>query len=124
MQNRRSEQRMLCADLVDVQWKDKSRKTRHKVAILEDISLSGACLQSDTPIPMQTEIRIRHSKGELRGRVCYCIHRESGHFLGIQFDSGARWSPGQFHPQHLLDPRTMTEVIAKRAQQRRGETIH
>ena len=42
---------MLCADLVDVQWKDKNGRVRRAVANLEDISLSGACVQVDAPIP-------------------------------------------------------------------------
>ena len=42
---------MLCADLVDVQWKDKNGRVCRAVANLEDISLSGACVQVDSPIP-------------------------------------------------------------------------
>ncbi len=33
---------MLCADLVDVRWKDKSGRACRAVANLEDISQSGA----------------------------------------------------------------------------------
>src|SRR3982751_4354857 len=104
MQNRRVETRMLCADLVDVRWKDKSGRTRRTVANLEDISLSGACVQVDLPIPLQTTLQISYPKGELQGRVCYCIYREIGYFLGVEFEPGFRWSLRQFNPQHLLDP--------------------
>ena len=41
MIDRRVEHRLLCADLVDVQWKDPSGRVRHGVANLEDISISG-----------------------------------------------------------------------------------
>ena len=74
---------MLCADMVDVQWTDKAGKIRKGVANLEDISLSGACLQFDQPIPLQTGLRINHGKGELMGIVRYCVYREIGYFLGI-----------------------------------------
>jgi hypothetical protein len=98
---------MLCADLVDIQWQDKTGKTRRAIANLEDISISGACVQLETPIPLQTMLRISYPKGELQGRVCYCVYREIGYFLGIEFEPGVRWSLRQFRPQHLLDPRRL-----------------
>jgi len=107
MHNRRAETRMLCADLVDVQWKDKNGRTRRAIANLEDISLSGACIQVEAPIPIETTLRITYPKGELQGRVCYCVFREIGYFLGIEFEPGFRWSLRQFKPQHLLDPRRL-----------------
>ena len=115
MQNRRAEPRMLCAELVDVVWKDKSGRTRRAVANLEDISLSGACLQVDGPVPLQTKLRILYPKGELRGHVCYCVYREVGYFVGVEFEPGFRWSLRQFRPQHLLDPRRMLARVAAKA---------
>jgi hypothetical protein len=98
---------MLCADLVDIQWQDKAGKTRRAIANLEDISISGACVQLDAPIPLQTPLRISYPTGELHGRVCYCVYREIGYFLGVEFEPGFRWSLRQFRPQHLLDPRRL-----------------
>lgn len=98
---------MLCADLVDVQWKDKSGKKRRTVANLEDISLSGACLQMDHPIPLHSSVQISYPNGELPGRVRYCVYREIGYFLGIQFEPGCRWSQRHFKPQYLFDPRKL-----------------
>jgi hypothetical protein len=114
MQNRRAEPRMLCADLVDVQWSDRTGKVRRAIANLEDISISGACVQVDTPIPLQTTLRISYPKGELQGRVCYCVYREIGYFLGIEFEPGFRWSLRQFRPQHLLDPRRLVAKAVSR----------
>ncbi|MGH9631774.1 MAG: PilZ domain-containing protein, partial [Bryobacteraceae bacterium] len=68
MQNRRQEQRTLCADLVDVSWRDRSGHTRWAIATLEDISQSGACLQVDRSVARGTLIRISYPKGELQGR--------------------------------------------------------
>ncbi len=98
---------MLCADLVDVQWKDKTGRTRRAVANLEDISLSGACLQLDLPIPLNTNLRIGHPNGEFQGRIRYCVYREIGYFLGVQFEPGVKWSRRSFKPMHLLDPRKL-----------------
>jgi hypothetical protein len=98
---------MLCADLVDVEWRDKNGRIKRTVANLEDISLSGACLQLDLSIPLHTNLRISYPKGELVGRVRYCVYREIGYFLGIEFEPGCRWSQRNFKPLHLLDPRRL-----------------
>ena len=108
---------MLCADLVDIQWKDKTGRTRHTTANLEDISLSGACLQVDRPIPLHTNLIITYPKGELLGRVRYCVYREIGYFLGVEFDPGCRWSQRQFRPQHMLDPRRLITRSTNRIKQ-------
>ena len=114
MQNRRVEPRLLCADLVDIKWKDRMGKTRRAVANLEDISMSGACIQVDLPIPLETPLRISYPKGELQGRVCYCVYREIGYFLGVEFEPGFRWSMRRYRPQHLLDPRRLVHRVAAR----------
>ncbi|MBI1895072.1 MAG: PilZ domain-containing protein [Acidobacteria bacterium] len=114
MHNRRVETRLLCADLVDVQWKDKSGRTRRAIANLEDISMSGACVQVDLPVPLNTVLRISYPKGNLQGKVCYCVYREIGYFLGVEFEPGFRWSLRSFRPQHLLDPRRLVSRVAAR----------
>lgn len=107
MRDRRLQPRLLCADLVDVEWRDEHGRPQQAIANLEDISLSGACLQLDEPIPLNTCVLIRHAKGLLAGDVRYCVYREIGYFLGIQFRRGSSWSRKQFRPQHLFDPRRL-----------------
>lgn len=111
MHDRRIQPRMLCADLVNIQWTDDSGRTRRAVANLEDISLSGACLQLDQPIPLKSMLRISYPKGQLLGKVRYCVYREIGYFIGLQFDEGGGWSRKLFKPQHLFDPRRLTPPI-------------
>jgi hypothetical protein len=107
MMDRRIEIRMLCADLVDVQWRDQVGRKRRGVANLEDISLSGACLQVERPVPLGTPFHISYPNGELLGVVKYCVFRDIGYFLGVEFDPGSQWSQRQFRPQHLLDTRKL-----------------
>lgn len=107
MLERRIETRMLCADLVDFQWKDTNGRKKRGVANLEDISLSGACLQVDRPVPLGAAVDINYPAGALKGVVKYCVFRDIGYFLGIEFDSGVRWSQERYRPQHLLDPRRL-----------------
>ena len=49
------------------------------------------------------------------GKVKYCVFREIGYFLGIEFEAGSRWSRNDFRPQHLLDPRRLVNRAANRA---------
>lgn len=118
MAERRFETRMMCADLVDVRWKDKAGRSREVTAILEDISLSGACLQFDAAVPLKTNVMISYPKGELQGRVRYCVFREIGYFVGIEFAPDCRWSRAQFRPQHLLDLRQLLDRSIKKAARR------
>lgn len=115
MQDRRIEPRLLCAELVDIRWKDKGGRVRRTVANLEDISVSGACLQLDHQIPLGADITIFHPEGELLGRVRYCVYREIGYFLGVQFEPDVKWSVKTFKPQHLLDPRRLVQRSVNRA---------
>ena len=108
---------MLCADLVDIRWRDQTGKTRHSVANLEDISLCGACLQTDRPVPLGTVMYVGYPNGELAGTVKYCIFREIGYFLGIEFAPGVRWSQRSYRPQHLLDPRRLVARATARLRQ-------
>jgi hypothetical protein len=112
MFDRRIENRMLCADLVDLQWKDKGGRTRRAIANLEDISVSGACLQVERPIPLGSILRVTYPKGELICRVKYCVFREIGYFLGVEFEDGSRWTEREFKPQHMLDPRKLVATKA------------
>lgn len=118
MVDRRIEPRMLCADLVDVVWKDPSGRSRRMMANLEDISLTGACIQLDKPIALQSAVRLTHPKGDFAGVVRYCVYREIGYFIGIEFESGSRWSQTHYRPQHMLDPR---RLITRNAPGAEGE---
>lgn len=104
---RRLSTRMLCADLVNVEWRDASGHTQRAVANLEDISQAGACLQLDEAIPVHTAIRVEHPRATLMCRVRYCVYREIGYFLGVEFEPGHKWTPRVFKPMHMLDPRKM-----------------
>lgn len=111
--DRRMEPRMLCADLIDVFWKDKTGRNHSALANLEDIASSGACIQMDTPVPRETPVRLSHSRAELRGRVRYCVFRDTGYFLGVDFEPDSRWSRSRFRPKHMLDPRRLVKSLSR-----------
>jgi len=113
MDERRSEVRMLCADMVDVRWRDRSGSEQQTTAILEDISPSGACLQMEAPIPLGVELHWDQPKQKFQGCVRYCVYREIGYFVGVEFEASFKWSKKAFKPQHLLDLRTLVERAKK-----------
>jgi len=103
------EVRMLCADLIEICWTDGAGKTQKAQAVLEDISASGACLQVDVPVPSGVTLRWCSPKKEFSGAVRYCVYREIGYFVGVQFDASSRWSRKTYRPQHLLDMELMSQ---------------
>lgn len=110
MLERRIQPRMLCADLVEVVWKDDAGRSCRTVANLEDISETGACLQLDGQIPLHTPVQITCPNGELLGAVRYCVYRQIGYFVGVQFNDGTKWSQRLFRPRHLFDPRRLSKT--------------
>ncbi len=115
MLDRRIEPRILCSDLVAVEWKDNQGKTRKCMANLEDISVSGACVQLDRPLPLQAKLRLTFPKAILEATVRWCIFREIGYFLGLEFAPGMKWSRKDFRPRHMLDPRKLAQMAAEAA---------
>lgn len=81
-------------------------------AVLEDISEQGACLQVDAPIPPDTDLNIIHEGTALFNcRSIYCVYREIGYYVGVEYSSGVVWSKRTFLPSHLLD---LDDMIAGR----------
>jgi hypothetical protein len=114
MDEKRAEARMLCADLVEVEWRGKSGKLESCVMNLEDISLSGACVQSDHQLHRGASLCIHYGNGTLPGIVRYCVYRDTGYFLGVEFTDGCKWPTNQFRPKHLLDPRKLVGRAVRR----------
>jgi hypothetical protein len=103
MQERRTEGRMLCADIVEVTWEERPGRKRKTTGVLEDISPSGACLQLETSVPIGAHIEWKSPKREFNGVVRYCVYRDIGYFVGVEFHAASKWSKRAYRPQHLLD---------------------
>ena len=120
MQERRGEPRLMCADMVAIEWTDDSGIEQKATALLDDISVSGACLNLDAPLPLGTGVVIEYREGRLEGSVCYCFFRDIGYYVGVHFKPASRWSLQRYRPKHLLDLKQLltrrTEPKAKPAQ--------
>ena len=103
MRERRSEVRMMRADMVEVCWREGRSRPRRITGLLEDISASGACLQVEMPLPLGADVSWDSCGHKFSGLVRYCVYREIGYFVGVEFNSGSKWSKRAYKPQHLLD---------------------
>lgn len=101
---RRKEPRLWCSDLVHVWGRHGGRWKRLGVAVLEDISPSGACIQLESPLQRGDAVRLKHDAWLVEGEVRYCNYRDEGYFVGIELTGSHKWSQEQFRPKHLTDP--------------------
>jgi hypothetical protein len=69
-------------------------------------------------VPLDTVLRVRHSKGELVGTVKYCLFRDIGYFVGVQFPQARGWSREAFLPEHLLDLEQLVTRSAEKSSKR------
>ncbi|MBP1622480.1 MAG: hypothetical protein H6Q07_500 [Acidobacteria bacterium] len=100
--DRRDDDRELCADLVKVQWKPEFGPARSEWAILEDISPSGACLEFEEPIELDTIVSLHFKSEHCQARIKYCKYEKTNYLLGVEFEQGYRWSRRRFKPEHLI----------------------
>ncbi|MBI3207947.1 MAG: PilZ domain-containing protein [Candidatus Solibacter usitatus] len=105
---RRTENRLWCSELVQVWCKEEDAWIRKGIAVLEDISPSGACIQIEAALPLDAAVRIRHADWKVEGVVRYCVHKEEGFFIGLRLDEGCKWNEQTFRPKHLLNPDKLT----------------
>ena len=105
---------MLCADVVEVCWTDKDGQTQRANALLEDISPSGGCLQFEMAVPLGVILNWGSPKQQFSGKVRYCVYREIGYFVGVEFEPQSKWSKKTYKPQHLLDLQQLVGTARKR----------
>ena len=98
----RNEDRELCADLVQVQWKTESGTSCEDWGILEDISPSGACLEMEKKIRPDTVVFMDFPTDRCQARVMYCKFDKVKYLVGVEFTQGYRWSRRKFKPRHLI----------------------
>jgi hypothetical protein len=103
MKNRRSSNRYLCSDLVEVVYRNECGTEVRHLANLEDISYFGMCLQMDQEIASGTLVTMRCQNGVLLGTVRNARYSECAYFHGIEFNDLCRWSAQVFQPGYLFD---------------------
>ena len=108
---------MLCADMLAVSWLDSAGRKRSATALLEDISARGACLQFESEIPLGVILHWSCPNQKFAGKVRYCVYREIGYFVGVEFDAQSRWSKEGYQPHHLLDLQKLAESAKEQSEE-------
>ena len=83
-------------------------------ALLEEISLDCACIQTEAPMQEGTVLRLVWSGCtyycELEGKVVQCQYRHQlGYFVDVEFVPGSEWCAETYAPAHLWDPASLVE---------------
>jgi hypothetical protein len=105
MDEKRSEPRYMCAELVNILIHHENQ-TVETIANLEDISPSGACVQLETAVRVGANIEIVCSTCRFKGTVRNCRYFQGGYDVGIAFDKTGAWDRSQYVPAHLLPVET------------------
>ena len=93
MGDRRFEARTDCAEEITVQWQDQKGQIRKATCQLKDMSLSGACLRINQPIPWRTSLRITQADHDVTGKVRHCVSHGGIYYIGVRLDAGCQWRP-------------------------------
>ena len=56
-----------------------------------------------------SEIHWESPRQQFNGYVRYCVYREIGYFVGVEFTMASRWSRKMYKPQHLLNPQRLLD---------------
>lgn len=67
----------------------------------------------ESAVPLSAEVHWNSPRQEFSGRVRYCVYREIGYFVGVEFEPSSKWSRKTFKPQHLLDLKRLVEQSKK-----------
>lgn len=94
MTEQRQHTRLLCAAFVRLQIHH--QRLHAELVNLEDISRTGASIQTEHPLQLNTPVVLHYRDGELPGIVRHCSGSEKQYFSGIEFTYGCEWVPEFF----------------------------
>jgi hypothetical protein len=57
----------------------------------------------EAAVPLGVEMHWECETQKFVGRVRYCIYRDIGYFVGVEFNGATKWSEQVYKPRHLLD---------------------
>jgi PilZ domain len=104
MRERRSQPRLLDAELVMLSWLEGATRLK-QLGNVEDVSRNGMGVIVQNDLPVGTSVTISYEEEEeLTGVVRHHSEREEGYFLGIEFEDGNKDSILHFHPDLLVRP--------------------
>jgi hypothetical protein len=112
MWKRRIEDRKMCIDTIEVHWYDPEGNPQRSNAILVNVSVSGARLQLQAPVPQDVEIHWYRARLQLSfwGRVRYCVPQKNGYSVGVELDPVCKESENRIMRHENLSPGKKIQV--------------
>jgi hypothetical protein len=110
---KRRDDRLLCAGLVEVHWVDAEGKAFDTIANLDDFSPAGVSLLLECPLPPGTHVEFSCSGSRASGEVRYSNPIELGWIAGVAFGPDSKWDPAVRPPEHLLDPKSIPSNVRR-----------
>jgi hypothetical protein len=98
--------RFLCSDIVQLLWSGLDSFSHREVAVLENLTKSGAGLFMGVPVPCGIEAQLFINDAQLAGRIRRCAFAGNGYIVEIELPSHSKASRilgENFVPEHLLD---------------------
>lgn len=99
------EERFLCLDMLRVSSVNPFGTTSSHCAILTEIWSSGALIQTDTAIPVESILTLAVPDCLVHAHVNSCNQDNYGFLIQITVDSPPDWFPRKYQPDHLLRSR-------------------
>jgi hypothetical protein len=99
--------RYLCSHLMTVGWEDGA-----VVANLEEISATGAVLESEVELAACTAVELRSGATYFEGEIRKAEEHDFGWRITVELSPFTPWSVERFRPQHLLDLTTLPGAAA------------
>jgi hypothetical protein len=115
MQTCRPNERVLCLDMFQVNWRS-GRIQSSDSAILVEIGDFGGLLQTNIEIPAGKKLSIALPNGAINGKVSSCKRDDFGYLVEILVDAAADWFQGSYRPPFLKERTTRPPVPSPRKQ--------
>src|SRR4051812_28793198 len=91
---RRRERRLPLSGFVEISYKEPDGRSVIITGLVEDVSASGACIQTDREVPVAMEVTLSNSKrtGQVSAVVRNIRHAGTGgYFVGLEFSGDFKW---------------------------------
>jgi hypothetical protein len=102
MKDRRTSDRDMCSDLVEIAFQDQFGEPVLETGLLEDLSEDGLCISLGIPLSEGTPIEFDCDGFSGEAHVRYCNIGDYGYIVGVEFAAGLRWDREAWSPKHLL----------------------
>ncbi len=87
-----------------LRWTVRSGGRCEEVAVLEDLSTTGASLLMGVVVEEGARVTVSKGDKEFHGTVRGCTMGRNGYLVGVDFEAGSQWNGrAEYVPDHLLD---------------------